>query len=320
MKLGPALVLSSTVTLPYISAVPTFQPFRGTKPFDSGDLQTPNHEAFLLHEIRFAAANGASNIPTHFGPPNLSSEVGPFLRLAMRVGNYDIIPEQLPLWALAASRDFSLEGAAWRFPLAKPLFIPSGMAIFASASRPATALGAFTLCEPEGMAGYDIDLSITLVGRTVVGDFPRTMTVPLVSAYAPTGAVASGTGFLSVEGTLHNPLQRSIDLRYGLGRVCGLWSAASPPTSGKCRAWEVADVRMSMPCQLSHGNLDIITPRSEFNVAFDPCTRVLNLAGLTLPGGERLVFKADAPTYTPQAMTAFMPVVSIIGDRKEVVP
>lgn len=315
MKLGSPLVLSSRVTLPYITALPNFYPLVGSVPFDSGALQSPNREALIIREIRF-------NIPaktlTHFGPPLLSNEVGPFVRLAFRMGPYNITTEQLPMWAFSASRDFTQEGAGWRFPLAKPMFVPPGMAVFASASRPGTIVGAAVRAEPRGIAGYSFDLCMTLVCQVVTGDFPRTTTVPYVSAYAPHAAPA-GTGFLSTEGTLDNQLKVPIDLRYSLGRVASLFNFGAPPPSGAVDAFEVADVRMAMLCQLAYGNQHIIAPQAEFNVAFDPCTRVLNLAGQTLPSGERLVFKANAPTYTPLQNTAFMPVVSIIGDRKEAV-
>lgn len=317
MKLGSPMVLSSRVTVPYIAAVPNFFPLVGSVPLDSGALQTPNREAFLIHEIRFNII-ASSAVVSKFGPPGLSNDVGPFVRVAFRMGPYNITTEQLPMWAFSASRDFTQEGTTWRFPLAKPMFMPPGMAVFASASRPGTPVGAFTRCEAQGIAGYDYDFAMTLVGRVVTADFPRSTTVPYVSAYAPNAAPA-GTGFLSTEGTLDNQLKVPVDLRYALGRVASLYSAAAPPLSGNCRSFEVADVRMSMLCQLSYGNQHIIAPQAEFNTAFDPCTRVLNLAGQTLPSGERLVFKSDAPTYTPLQNTAFMPVVSIIGDRKEAV-
>ncbi|MBU1889808.1 MAG: hypothetical protein KKD89_07075, partial [Candidatus Omnitrophica bacterium] len=57
--------------------------------------------------------------------------------------------------------------------------------------------------------------------------------------------------------------------------------------------------------------------QSEFNVSFDPCSRVLNLGGLTLGSGERLTFQADAPVYATRVPDAWAPVVSFVSDRKE---
>lgn len=317
MKLGFPLVLTSRVVLD--SAVD------GYIAFDAAQLQTPNREAFALDEIRFHAdlarapgygAWSPGNPPgINYAPP-FSSDWGAFLEIKMRMGPYNLCETAIPLWALSAVRDVTLEGSSWRFPLARPMFIPSGVGFVALArlvSRTVGGVASFPKGIWQGVPGEGANLSTTLVGRVVTGDFPRTSTVPYISAYKP-DAKAQGQSFLSTEQDLHNGLSKDLDLRYGLGRMGHLKNTGVAKTVW---AFDCADVRMDCNCRMALGNRPIIAHQSEFNVSFDPCSRVLNLGGLTLGSGERLTFQADAPVYTPRAADAWAPVVSFVADRKE---
>lgn len=304
MKLGAPRLLSSRVTLS--------NGLVGSIPFD---IQTPNHEALLVSELRIHAITGSGRKGiSKFGN---YSDVGGFIYVKIRLGPYAFSSQAIPVWALAASRDFTHEGADWRVPLAKPMFIPPGMSLFAEASRPGVSFGGVTGFEPEPLAGGGFDVVLTAVARAVTADFPRTTAVPYVSAYVEADPVVGGRGFRSGQQTLDNQLKNAIDLRYALGRVTGLETGVIAANN---ESHEIADVRLSMPCSLLYGNQVIINSGSEFNVSFDPCTRVLNLGSQVLPAGDRLTFKADAPTYAPnQNIDAFMVVLGIIGDRKEAV-
>ena len=317
MKFGFPLVLSSRAVLD--SAVD------GYIAFDNAQLQTPNREAFALDEIRFhadlARAPGfgpwSTGVPPgiNYAPP-FSYDWGAFLEIKMRMGPYGLCESAIPLWALSAVRDLTLEGSSWRLPLARPMFIPSGVGFVAQArlvSKTVGGVASFAKGIVQGVSGEGANLSVSLIGRAVTGDFPRTSTVPYISAYNP-DAKAQGQSFLSLERDLDNPLSKDLDLRYGLGRMGHLKNTGVAAT---LYAFDCADVRMACNCRLALANRPIITHQSEFNVSFDPCSRVLNLGGLTLGSGERLTFQADAPVYATRVPDAWAPVVSFVSDRKE---
>lgn len=306
MKLGAPRLLTSVVNLSSGHV--------GSKPFD---IQTPNHEALLVSELRVHAFNVLGRNTRGISKFGNYTDVGGFIYIKVRLGPYAFSSQAIPVWTLAASRDFTQEGADWRMPLAKPMFVPPGMSLFAEVSRPGIDWGAGVF-EPQPIRLGSFDTALTVVARVVTGDFPRTTSVPYVSTYVEADPVG-GRGFRSGQQTLDNQLKRSIELRYALGRVAGL-EVGAIPALGHNEAHELTDVHLSMPCSMLYGNQVIINPGSEFNVAFDPCTRVLNLGGQVLPAGDRLTFKADAPTYTLNPdIDAFMVVLGIIGDRKEAV-
>jgi hypothetical protein len=308
VKFGFPLVLTSRVALS--SAVD------GYIAFDAANLQTPNREAFVVDEIRFHADLGlgiVDNAPPlcNYNPP-FQNDGGLNLEIKMRVGPYTIC-ESIPLWALSSSRDFTLEGGSWRFPLARPMFIPSGVG-FVALARLVGKTVAGSLSYPQPLVSHQPYLSATLVGRVVTGDFPRTTNVPYISAYKPDAQV-QGQSFLSLETDLDNPLNKDLELRYGIGRMGHLRRTGG--VAKELYIFDCADVRLACNCRMALGNRPIIQHQSEFNVSFDPCTRVLGLGGLTLGGGERLTFQADAPVYATTTADAWAPVVSFIADRKE---
>lgn len=316
MKYGFPRVLTSRIALP--------AGLVGNVPFDSGLLQSPDREDFAVHEIRFTADLGATAapeargtvLPSNFGANFQFTDAGPFLRVAMRVGPYRIC-DFIPMWALSASRDFCMEANVWRLPLAKPLFIPAGMGFFAAAQRITMTVGGIALSEPEPFVGHTVFVSCSLIGRVVTADLPRTTTVPYISAYAPDAEV-QGVPFLSPQGTLENDLRVPLKLQYGLGRVAHLRHSVAQQT--QLYVFPNSNMNVSMLCQLRYENQMIIDTNSEFLVAFDPSTNVLNLGGQVLPPGGRLTFRSGAPTPTnllTMAAEGWAPVVSIIGDRKE---
>ncbi|MBU1767884.1 MAG: hypothetical protein KJ648_07270 [Candidatus Omnitrophica bacterium] len=317
MKLGFPLVLTSRATLtPGVD---------GYIAFDAAQLQTPNREAFALDEIRFHADCGLGTLaddqlpPSNYGDisvaPIPADDAGLFLEIKLRMGPYSIC-EAIPMWALSSVRDLVLEGASWRFPLAKSMFIPSGSGVVAQARLATRTVGGVVRYPSFAYTQTNINLSASLVGRVVTADFPRTSTVPYISAYKP-NAKAQGQSFLSLETDLHNPLSKDLDLRYGLGRMGLLRSFLGGGLAEAAYSGDCADVRMACNCRMALGNRPIIAHQSEFNVSFDPCSRVLNLGGLTLGSGERLTFQADAPVYAPLTADAWAPVVSFVSDRKE---
>lgn len=308
MKFVFPLVLSDRITLP--SGV------TGRIPFDVGQLQAPNNEAMAVHEIRFFCDLAAIVPPNNYNPPN-TSDAGPFLRVSIRVGPY-LICDSVPMWGLSASRDNTLEGAVWRFPLKRPLFVPPGMGFNVTAERrPQTVLG--VVAEPGVMLGNPVFLSCTLVGRVVTEDFPRTTPVPYVSVYAP-DALAQGTALRSGQQDLVNQLDVPVDVLYGLGRIAHV-RQQNRGTPTLLFDFDCSDISLAMLSTLAW-KTQAIFHDAEFHVAFDPCSRVVGLAGLTLPAGERLSFQANAPVLPALAVLtpvadAWMPVVSIVADRKE---
>ncbi|MFA6118124.1 MAG: hypothetical protein WC729_29325 [Sphingomonas sp.] len=307
MKLGSPIVLTATVNLNSNSA-PLL--------FDSAALQAPNREAVLVSEIRFFG-----RYPDGFvlGAGALRN-LGPEARFNLRLGRYMITQDYVPMWVFAPSKDAIAENfygetgegviSSFRWKLRRPMFIPPGAAFSASALRAVSgdANNAFD--------GQVTPISITLVGRVVTGDFPNTTSVPWVSAYAPNtvSLLATNGDFMSQQGHLENELSNAVDILRINGRIC--YGA-----SGQHQDYTTlpAALRYSHKCSLQHGNHHIVPQDTEFNVAFDAASRSIDMNGLMLQSGDRVLFKMRTPAAIAGDTARVAPHLALEAVRREAV-
>ena len=320
MKFGSPVVLTNQVSLA-VAGTPAN--------FAAASLQPPNREAIAVHEIRFYAGYSSRVTPQFQNP---SFQPGRELRVTMSVGPYNI-STNVPLWAISPVMDQDLENpggllGCYRLRLKRPMFVPPGVTVQASAQRIPDAYGQTFIADA-------IPLSISLIGRTVVGDFPRTTQVPFLSSYVPAAWAPGYVGIRNSTGDeLCNSLNKTVELHYAIGRMGFGWlvpnAAQTWPAGniGNLLIGDLIDPRLVAPMQLHHGFSDIVPAGTEFNMAFDMATRCLPMNGVGLNSGERIVFTmANPPAWgysvlelngVGYSLGVWMPTVSIVGSRSEV--
>jgi hypothetical protein len=297
MKLGPPLVLTDRQSLPAAGT---------TVLFAADKLQAPNREALAISEFRFYTGY-VNSTPTHANPQQPAREI----RVSINIGPWRIC-ETLPLWTVCPVRDRTLENpggmlGCFRVLLRKPLFVPPGVGFMANARRIADAIG-------QSYAGSAVPLSVTVVARTVVGDFPRVANVPYLTAFVPAGATSGLFG--SLEADLKNETDQPVHIQHLVGRLgMGTLNADQTPS---LLMRDGTDVRIIAPMRLTHEGHEVIPEGTDFNMAFDLCSRSLPMGGAVLEKSKRLIFSMAVPSGTGfTAPDAWMPTVGLIGTRQE---
>jgi hypothetical protein len=290
MNFGPPLALVSTISLP-AAGTPVL--------FSSDKLQAPNREALAISEIRFYS--GYVN--------NEARMAAREIRISISVGSRWRICESIPLWTICPIRaiPMAVMGSGYRIKLRKPLFIPPGMAIIASARR---------IPDPSGSVypAAAIPLSMTLVARTVVSRFPRIANVPYLSAYCPNGAL-SGL-FSSLEEDLKNDSDQPLEIQHLVGKL----GYGVDDGAGGIYVRDADHLAAIAPMRLSYQGSEIIPEGTDFNAAFDLPTRSLPMAGMVLDKGKRLMFSMPTPSWAAGTFNGWMPTLGFLANRQEVVP
>ena len=274
--------------------------------YDLLQLASPDREPLMIHEIRVHAGCVA------FGGSNPASNWGPELRMTANAGPY-LLCDDVPVWTLAPRIDGAIESKMgrylgnfrWRF--LRPMYLPPGMGFHISIRRYIGRTGSYTTANT-------VPIWVTVVGQVLEGDQPKTMVVPYASTFAPDAQISKIYKYVSTQQDLINTTKQTINLSYAVGRNLQMGN-------GFAAASDVVDpILYPMPCQLSHNTTRIIPQGTEFNAAFDYARRTLRLAGMELPAGDRLNFSMESPNVVGGDYYYRAPHVTIVGNRKEVVP
>lgn len=292
--MGMPVVLSDSVTLASGQA----------KNLDGAKLQPSARRAIRVREILFII-RGPSAAPG----TNITGTFGAFMRVKMKMGAHEMMPEPQPIWAMAPPKHWngqslnSLAGAFVsgqvattsfdRWVLPRPMYVPANANVDIVVSR-----------------GTDIDPTFVAASFTtrvsLIGEYAdkteESSDVPFISSFFP----EAGRMF-SNDRELKNTLDRDIEVQRFIGRVFnidGVTLGGEYITPGS----QTVSIRDPQGYAVTGAPYGGFAP---FNTVFPWNGRVWNIKRTMKPNQNYSVALGVSPT------TLVRPLVSIVASRKE---
>jgi hypothetical protein len=297
----------------------------GYATYDSGALQAPSYEPLWIDEIRFY-----SGIPSGSKVTGTFANLGGALSVRMKLSTWEMTDGFVPIWLFAPAMQWYCEtgtavqsntyygvASAFTWRLAKPLFMPRGATFQIQARRRA-------ILDPYvGLVGSSVPLTVAFAGRYAdPANLPKQSVVPYVSAF--TGDYTAAIS-MSSEQELKNKLAVPLNLQYLVGRMeqvvtvgGGVWPSGATiyPASDDYRSYEA-----TVQIKSSQREFDPVEQQIPFISVFDAQTRAFNFKRPLGPAERLVATVAVGVTQGDGSATAvYIPYISYVGYRKEVVP
>jgi hypothetical protein len=286
---------------------------------DLTKLQAPQSQAMFVREIVFTASLPAS-----------AGDLGGIVWAKIEAGRFAITNDFVPIWNFAPPYDryyndlnalgqvgargdgITTTYTTYRWILPAPMYVAPGGGIKCTFFRTNRFDASFT----AAVTGASITARCAVIGNLTDGKTPAEIDVPYVTAFVP--AVSGDTGVRkSLERDLSNECGKVITTQRFVGAILGLAGAA---TSTPKRYYSLSQANAVKVGIIDPYNRSITSnptqPAVDWEAIFHPQDPTWTLRQRVDPGRNYQVTLSK----TPALQNPGIPMISLVGSRKEVAP